>query len=151
MPIDLVVKTKPAVKAKPKAKVASSVDPTVNKAKALAEIICEQNPAILAAKEPKKLQDKARKELLDLIEGEYSPTEEIIVSTDKGRVKFGQMGTKRYVTDVAKVHKLLGDEAFYAIVTANLTDLDKYLTPAQLDQVIATGYGSRTMTILPAE
>lgn len=151
--ITTVKKTAPKTKAQTKAKLKAAPkvgDDTIAEAKALVDTICENHPAILAAKEPKKEQEKARKELLDIVEGDYDASEEISVTGTKGQVKFGARSTERFVKDVQALHQMLGDEAFYAICNPKLGEVDKYLTDAQKKKVIVSGQtGSRTMTVLP--
>lgn len=148
--MSLNIKTVAKPKAKPlktKAKPAAPVGETA----LLVDKIVEQNPAILAAKEPKKLQEQARKELLELVQPSHEPTDEIVVKGTKGQVRFSPCSTKRSCVDPQKVHQMLGDEAFYAIITVSLTELDKYLTPHQVAQVVVPECGSRGMTVLPLD
>lgn len=133
---------KPVLKTSSKPKVATEVEALVDK-------IVEQNPAVLASKEPKKIQEDARKELLALIEPGEEAKAEIVVKGTKGQVRFSPCADKRYCVDPQAVHKLLGDEAFYAMITVSLADLDKYLTAADKAKVVALGVGSRSMTVLP--
>lgn len=138
-------KAKPVTKTKPK------VQQLPSETEQLVDTIVEQNPAILSAKEPKKVQDSARKELLDMVEAAFETSDEIIVKGTKGQVRFSPCSTKRECVDVKAVHEMLGDEAFYAIVRIGLTDLDKYLTAHQMEQVTEKGCGSRSMTVLPLD
>lgn len=50
----------------------------------------------------------------------------------------------RKIKDIGKIAKFLGAETFAKLASIKLSDADKYLTPAQLDEVIDsdTGYGS---------
>lgn len=59
----------------------------------------------------------------------------------------GVRGTSREVTDLAKARKLLGDKVFMECATVKLGDLDKYLTPPELAQVIKSTRGSRSLKI----
>lgn len=62
------------------------------------------------------------------------------------RVKIGKVGEKRALTDVKAVHEMLGDEAFYALATISMKDLDSYLNDAQKKKVIVKNRGgSRTL------
>lgn len=66
--------------------------------------------------------------------------------------RIGKCSKKREVKDMAKVRELLGDEVFLFLAKVNLGDLDAYLTPPQLTQVIEEGYSeSRKVTVEPVQ
>lgn len=147
-------KTKTEVKPKTKkakTKVKTGVSDEIAHVRELVDIIIETNIEIQKAKDPGKKQASAKKELLDIVEGEYAETEEIIVSGDKGRVKFGECSLTRKLIDVRKAHELLGDEVFYQLASISLSNIDDYLTPAQRAKILEEAYGSRRMSILPSE
>lgn len=143
-------KTPAKIASKIAAKVSSNaVSEAVNKAKELADIIIAQHLIIQKAKDPKKLQDAARKELIELVSEDYSDTEEIIITGTQGVVKFGEKSLDRKVKDAKRLHELIGDEAFYALCNPSVTKIDEYLTPVQKSKVLEVKRGSRTMSILP--
>lgn len=137
-------------KAKPKAPKTKSVGKTVQSHEAeLADIIIQTNAALEAAKQPRKEQNAAKKELLEIVEKQAGPDDVVTIEGKLGIVKFGQASNKRVLIDAKAVHKMLGDETFYALASVSLTDLDKYLTEEQRKQVLDTERGSRGMDVLP--
>lgn len=49
--------------------------------------------------------------------------------------------TSRVVTDVAKIAQFVGQETFSQIAKVTIADCEKYLTPAQVAQVVGGGDG----------
>jgi hypothetical protein len=91
-----------------------------------------------------------RKELLDKAEAEYTAAETILMSGTIGQVQWGPKSDERTITDLRKVHKILGDAAFYALAKIGITDLCKYLTPEQQAMVIKSDpTGSRAYSFMP--
>ena len=64
------------------------------------------------------------------------------------RLEAGAVGSSRSIKDLATVRKLLGDDLFMKLASVKLGDLDKYMTPPQLDQVLATDRTLRTVKII---
>lgn len=50
----------------------------------------------------------------------------------------GKRGSLREIKDLAKARKFLGDKVFMALAKINIGDLDKYLNPPQLEEVLET-------------
>lgn len=152
----LTINGQPATKtqAKPKPKIGIAVPkvaPQPTETEKLADTIIEQYPVIESAKEPKKLSDAARKELLELVEATSTDKEPITVHGTLGTVKFSAKSDSLVCTDLKKVHEILGDDAFYALASVGITELKKYLTMHQLADVTEQRTGSRTMTVLPKQ
>lgn len=112
--------------------------------------------------EAEKLQAKA-KEILKAIEPLAAKRkeldekiQEIIADPDakgeelgtKYKVEWGKQGTKRELTDLAEVRKMLGDDLFFSLAKVNLGDVDDYLTPPQKEKVIATSRTDRKFKIV---
>lgn len=102
------------------------------------------------AKKIKELEDadkeygKLRKELCELLEtvasGPFEPVEQY---GEHYKVEAGPAAAQRFVTDMAKVRELLEDAVFMQLAKVNITDLDKYMTPPQLEQVTDVKPGAR--------
>lgn len=75
--------------------------------------------------------DTLRKDLLSLVPADWDPTEPFILEGTEHKVVFAPARTIRQVINLPALHKALGDDAFYAIIKVNVTDLDKYLTEAE--------------------
>jgi hypothetical protein len=146
----LTITTKKAA-AKPKLKTQPKIAQQPTETEQLADKIIEAYPVIEAAKAPKKESDAARKELLELLEPAHDSKEAIVVQGTKGTVKFGVCADGLQVTDMKRVHQILGDKAFYALAKVGITDLKKYLTMHQLADVTEPCDGSRNMTVLPLQ
>jgi hypothetical protein len=65
------------------------------------------------------------------------------------RLEIGKRGTSREVTDMRKVHELMGDELFYELAKINLKDLDNYLTLPQRKQVVKENRTKRSFKLVP--
>lgn len=100
--------------------------------------------------EYKRLGD-AKKDLETLLkayfeEKELTAEEDYIFVGGLFQCDLGQMGMKRTIKDIRLVKKVLGDEPFMNLATVKLSDLDKYLSTAELKQVLnSKREGSRTM------
>jgi len=64
------------------------------------------------------------------------------------RLQIGKMGTQRTVSDVKKVHAMLGDELFYQIASVKLKDIDNYLTLPQRQEVIEEQRTTRSFKVV---
>ena len=62
-------------------------------------------------------------------------------------VEVGTKAKSRAVKDLPLIRKMLGEATFMQLATVKMGDLDKYLTPPQLAQVLATERGSRSMKL----
>jgi hypothetical protein len=145
MSLTITTTKKPAATTKAAVKIA----PQPTETEALVDKIVEAYPVIEAAKEPKKISDAARKELLELLEPAFDAKEAIVVEGKLGKVKFTPCADQLVCSDMKKAHEILGDDAFYALAKIGITDLKKYLTVHQLGDVTAPSTGARNMTVLP--
>lgn len=57
----------------------------------------------------------------------------------------GAKGKSRSIKDISKVRTILGHDTFMALAKVNLTDLDKYLTEAQLKETVHTDRTARVV------
>lgn len=141
-----ITTTKPKAKTKAKAETKAPTDAELGK---LVDTIIENEKQVQAAKDPAKKQAKARKELLALVENMVQAGETITIEGDLGKVKFSEQSQTRSVSDLKKIHEMMGDDLFYKLASIGIGNLDKYLTPEQVTKVTGTSYGSRSMTVLP--
>lgn len=58
-------------------------------------------------------------------------------------VEVGVAGSKREISDMPKIKKILGDKAFMGLVTIKMKDVDQYLSAEQQEEVLTT---ERTQT-----
>ena len=108
--------------------------------------------------EYKRLGD-AKKDLETLLkkyfeEKELTAEEDYIFVGELFQCDLGQMGMKRTIKDIRMVKEVLGEVPFMNIATVKLSDLDKYLSKAELDKVLdSKRSGSRVMKFseLPAK
>lgn len=64
------------------------------------------------------------------------------------RMEAGAKGTSRSIKDLEKIKKFLGNKTFMELATVKLGDLDKYLTPPQLAEVLTYEHSSRGIRII---
>ncbi len=78
------------------------------------------------------------------------PTQKVVLTASDGSlVEFSGETKKTTITDPAAAKDMLGPDAFYAICKPGITDLKKYLTPAQFDSISEVGLsGSRTTKVV---
>jgi hypothetical protein len=103
------------------------------------------------AKKIKELQDadkdygKKLKELVELINTTANdPFEPVTAYGTQFKVEANPCSKSRFITDMQKVGELLGEDVFMQLAKVNITDLDKYMTPPQLEQVTDVKPGSRS-------
>lgn len=99
--------------------------------------------------------DARTKELADLVKtlkaevpADLDPDADYVFEGEKHRYVFGAASKDRYVADMEAVKAAFGEKVFMELVKVNLTDLDKYLTPDQLADLIAYSRGSRKASML---
>ena len=92
---------------------------------------------------------KNQREDLDTLLKKYVETKglgddmDALIIGDSYELEVGVAGSKRLITNLPKVRKILGDKAFMGIATVKLKDIDQYLTEEQQEEVITT---ERTQT-----
>jgi hypothetical protein len=59
----------------------------------------------------------------------------------------GEQAKSRSIKDLHQVRQILGDATFMQLASVKMGDLDKYLTPPQLDAVLKTERGARSLKI----
>ena len=63
-------------------------------------------------------------------------------------VKIGACSAKRTITSKAAIYKALGNDQFVELASFSLLDLDKYLTPVELDEAVGSDLtGARKTTV----
>lgn len=143
-----------SVIAKEKAKAVTPVKAKARKAPSevslLVDAIIRANGPVEAAKRPKKEQDAAKTELLEIVAGLFKADQEIVLRGTLGMVKFSARSEGLEVTDVRAIHRMLGDD-FYDLVSVGITELKKELSAKQLKQVTKPAPGARRLSVLPTE
>lgn len=146
----VTITVKPKTKAVSGAKAKAAVAAPVTDLKVKVDELVVLSKQVEDFKPVNKKYLALRKELLETAEPEYTAAENILMSGTLGQVQWGPKADERTITDMRKVHKILGDAAFYALVKIGLTDLDKYLTPEQKKMVVKTDpTGSRAYSFMP--
>lgn len=101
-------------------------------------------------KKLKPYKDKLA-ELGTLIAAVEAPAEEAIkLETGAYVVEAGKMGTARSIIEgkMETIKKMLGVPQFMELVNIKLGDLDKYLTPKQLKEVLSSENTARKFTLM---
>jgi len=92
--------------------------------------------------------DTLKKSIVAEASTNLTPDEGTEVIGVESKLVIGKKAKKRTVTDVAGVHTFLGDEAFFKLATITLGNVDKYLTPSQVESVVSTSQsGSRSVKL----
>ncbi|KKN63180.1 hypothetical protein LCGC14_0504500 [marine sediment metagenome] len=74
--------------------------------------------------------------------------QKVEISGDFYVASIGEKAKKRTVTDIAKIHHLMGDDAFYQIATVPLKKVDDYLNPEQRAEVLLEDKsGARSLSV----
>lgn len=95
---------------------------------------------------PLKDTDKALKDALASIDAGDDATG--IELGAEYAAEYGARGTARTITDMKKIHEMLGDELFYQLAEMKLGDIDKYLTLPQREKVIKTDRTTRSVKVV---
>lgn len=89
----------------------------------------------------KKKHDKLaslKKQMLEHANIVAGDDEILEFTTKHGDMKVGKRGTSRSLTDKERAIELLGEELFIKLSEPKMSDLDKYLTPEQVQEVTVT-------------
>lgn len=81
-------------------------------------------------------QADLKKNIVAHVNATRGDDEEVEIRTPLGDVKIGKKGSDREITDLEKAIEFLGTETFMKIAKIGLGDLDKYLTPEEVAQVV---------------
>ena len=98
--------------------------------------ILQAEPAFAMAR---KIADRIgglTKELRAHADDTLAADQKVEISGEAYMASIGEKAKKRAVTDLAKIHHFMGDEAFYQIATVPLKKVDDYLNPEQRAEVI---------------
>lgn len=104
-------------------------------------------------KQLKPFEDK-KKELTtkfqDDIDSEYLPDDKDTIKGDNYYCEFGAKSKSTNITDVKKLHELLGDDVFYEIAKVGIGDIKKYLSLQEQAAVIEeVQEGKRSLKFTP--
>lgn len=89
----------------------------------------------------KKKQDKLatlKKQMVEYANTNAEDDEILEFITKHGDMTVGKRGTSRSLTDKDKAIELMGMETFIKLSEPKLSDLDKYLTPEEIEQITVT-------------
>lgn len=118
------------------------VGPLQEEAAEIAARIKKENERLKPYKDTmKELQEK-----VDALE--LDPDQPLEQLAKVFRMEAGAQGNSREIKDIEKIKKFLGNKTFMELATIKLGDLDKYLTPPQLEEVLETKRSSRTIKII---
>lgn len=146
----LTINTKSKTKTKAKAAMKAEIDEAKAALSAKVDEIITIDKKMGEFKELAKRSSELKGIVLSTVEADYEAAAPIIVKGSLGKLKWTPKSIKRTITDIKKIHEMLGDETFYKICSVGLTDLDKYMTPAEKEKVLKSEQtGSRSVTILP--
>lgn len=94
----------------------------------------------------KPVEERVRARMLELFSPNPKDKVEIVIANT--RVELGADSQTREIEDKAKLKAALGDEAFEALWSVNLGDIDKYTTPQQQLQFLKYGWkGNRKLVV----
>jgi len=126
----------------------------------LTTLKAQVDPLAIQSDKVKKAQAAAKKQA-DILAELKTPFVELVgelglkdsetktIKGEKRVAKVGKMGTARKVKDTQRLVKFLNDiepNLALELMSFKLGDLDKYLTPEQLDRVLTLTNTSRTIT-----
>lgn len=106
-------------------------------------------PKVSEAKAVLKQFDDRRKKLQALaVEKMANPEMPYTIQGTKAVATFSAQASQRIITDMAKVAELMGTETFLKVAKVTVTDIDKYLSGIQKEQVLAKkATGSREFSM----
>ncbi len=64
------------------------------------------------------------------------------------RLEAGVVGNSRVIKDMSKIRQMMGDALFMKLASVKLGDLDKYMTPPQLAEVLEIDRTTRSVKII---
>ena len=129
-----------AVKTKAKTTAKSATAVTVDRIVELNKMIAAVAPAV---KELDKLTKGLREQAMA-----KDPDQVVTFEGTDSTVVFGEAAHTRLLVDLVGAKKALGNDVFFEVAKVTLGDLDKYLTPAELEPLIAETRGGRKMDIV---
>ena len=136
-----------------KKKSTTRVDPTADelgRARTLVDEIGDLKKKVAKLKENPIHGQLAEKtsELKDILENGLGGDEARNEQGERFKAKLGAKSNVRVIKDLAKIREMLGDELFMELASVGIGDLDKYLTPDQLEETVESSRsGSRSLTI----
>lgn len=148
MPITLV-KKKPVLETPALSPELQEIVELIDKVGPLQEQAEEIAKRIKTENERLKPYKAALKELQEKIDAlELDPDQPMEQLANVFRLEAGAMGNSREIKDMEKVKKFLGPKLFMQLASVKLGDLDKYLTPPQLEEVLETNRTSRSVKVI---
>jgi hypothetical protein len=108
---------------------------------------------LAAAKKLIKRYDEIRKIVQGQTQDAHAPGEEYEVHGIDSIMKFTAAADSRELTDKTALFKALGNDEFWNLAVFKMTELDKYLTPAEIASCVTVheNGGSRKCTVVHKE
>lgn len=94
--------------------------------------------------------EKAQAELAAYVNEAFedSPADnEYFLQGTRYRAKVGKKGTKREITDMEGIKKIMGVKTFMKVATVKLGDVDKYLNPDEKEKVLKVERTTRNVAV----
>jgi len=108
----------------------------------------KNDPIAKLLAETKSSFDTLKKSIVEEATANMEPNESVEVVGTESKLIVGKKAKKRTVTDVAGIYEYLGDEVFFKLATVTLGNVDKYLTPSQVESVVETSQnGARSVRL----
>lgn len=115
----------------------------------LIDEIGQMEPEVTVAKKLVSQFEAKLKSLRGMLgELELDPNQTYVEKGQRYQMTAGPCAAARVVTDIQAARKFLGDELFMQLATLKLSDLDKYLVPHQLAQVVSSQPGTRPVKVI---
>lgn len=105
--------------------------------------------AMLSAKLAKKLEkldplkkkvEKLEKGILGAVDEVFDPSVDLVLQGEENELLLGPRGKRTSITDKDKLVDLLGIDLFVKLAKVSVTDLKKYMTPEDVEQVTTAKY-----------
>ena len=91
-----------------------------------------------------------KNELKTLLSSALDPASDRTQNGGRYKAKVGAVSVSRQISDMHKIREMLGDELFMELVKIALGDIDKYLNPEQIAEVVESERnGTRSLTVTP--
>jgi hypothetical protein len=124
---------------------------TVEESNEIATLVDEMggiSDQVAAAKKLVAKYDAMRKKLVALAAETVAPEEPIEAIGEYYVADITEQRKQRDVINKAAIFEAIGNDAFVALAQFKVTDLDKHLTPKQIEKAVATvNAGPRRLTI----
>ena len=132
MAVNVKVKAKPAIK--------SATEMTVDRIVELKKAI---DAVASLAKEYSKLTTQLREQAM-----QQDPSQVVSFEGTTHTVVFSEASKVRKLGDMKEIKKALGNEVFFEVAKVTLGDMDKYLTPEEINNLVTVEDGPRKIDVV---